>query len=73
MRTFLPQLINPVLLMRAFAETQALQCAIGAFALQVVDDLSGGEGFELAEAFVEVWSFCNKVQMVFQDDIALQL
>jgi hypothetical protein len=34
---FLPQLVNPILLMRAFAKAQALQSFVGTFALQIID------------------------------------
>ena len=70
-RAFLPQLIHPVLLMRAFAEAQTLQGFVGAFCLQVIDDLSRGEGLELAEAFAQIGCLGDEVQVVFQNHVAV--
>jgi hypothetical protein len=70
---FLPQLVNPILLMRAFAKAQALQSFVGTFALQIIDDLTRGERFELAEASTQVGRLSDEVKMVFQNHVAVQL
>jgi len=57
---------------RAFAEAQALQNAFDAFVLQVINDGAGGERFELAEALVQVGCLGNKMQVVFEDDLAIK-
>ena len=73
MRTFLPQLINTICLVCTLAETQALQYPLRAFALQVVNDGAGGEGFELADALSQIWRLSNIVQVIFQDDVTKQV
>ncbi|MNN37200.1 hypothetical protein D3C81_1511350 [compost metagenome] len=73
MGAFLPQLVNPVLLVRTFAKAQTLQGFVCTFALQIIDDLSLGERFELAEAFTQVGRLSDEVKMVFQNHVAVQL
>jgi len=43
------------------------------FTLQVVDDLSCGKGFELAQALAQVRCLGNEVQVVFEDHVTVQL
>ncbi|MNP52939.1 hypothetical protein D3C76_1473650 [compost metagenome] len=59
--------------MRPLAEAQSLQGSIRPLALQVVDDLSRGIGFELAQGLAQVRCLGNEVQVIFEDHITKQL
>lgn len=72
MYALLPELVFAVPFMRVFGRMQALQQALGFLLLQVVDDPAGGVGFEAGNAFVQFRGLGDKVQMVFQDDVAVE-
>ena len=59
--------------MRPFAETQTLQHSLRSSFLQVVNDGSSGEGFELADTFTQVRCLSDEVQMVFENDVAVEI
>ncbi len=58
--------------MCGFGKMQALQQALGLLPLEVVNDPASGISFEAGNAFVEFRGLGDKVQMVFQNHVAIE-
>ncbi|WP_231914871.1 hypothetical protein [Methylomonas sp. DH-1] len=67
----MPELVFAIPFMCDFGKMQALQQALGLLPLEVVDDPAGGIRFEAGNAFVEFRGLGDKVQMVFQNHVAV--
>src|SRR5258707_15430295 len=73
MTSFFPQLVLLIDFMRSFEEFQLLQHPALATSRKKIDDLAGGERFESTNLLAQVWSRCDQMEMVFEDDVAEQL
>src|SRR3982751_6541429 len=72
MAPLLPQLIGAIRLVCGLQEVQQFEKGPGTLGFQVINDLPGSERLEISDLLGEVFRRCDEVQMILENDIAIE-